>query len=89
VDTSTLLRHQAAIDEIERYLNDVETFAVLRNDNAQLRALLEAIVKETEPGCINTDPRGRYVKSCGGYRRLPDDLTSAINVASEYLGMMA
>jgi len=81
VDTSTLLRHQAALDEIEHYLGDVETFAILRNDNAQLRALLEAIINETQPGPDDA----LYVKIGGGLRRLPDDMTQAIKAAQEYI----
>jgi hypothetical protein len=77
VDTNALLRHQAAIDEIERYLGDVETFAVLRNDNAQMRALLEAIVAETK-----LDDGARMVAIGGGWRRLPDDLAALINEAA-------
>lgn len=65
-------QHYGAVAELHRKYNELHT-------------LLAAIIAETYPGCRNTDPRGRYVKSGVGYRRLPDDLAMLINEAATLL----
>lgn len=76
-----LVRIEAIRDEIARLLSDATSLASTYRDNAQLRALLETIVKETKPG----DDGALLVAIGGGWRRLPDDMTQAIKAAEAFL----
>ena len=75
-------RIEAASNDLAHYLADIETLARTLQDNAQLRAHLEAIIAETEVG---TDG-DLYVRVGGGLRLLPNDMITAIRAAKEYLG---
>jgi hypothetical protein len=78
-----LYRVEVLRDEINKTLADVTQLANTYRENGQLRTLLEAIVASTEKGCRTSDPNGRYVKSGGGWRRLPDGLGKLINQADD------
>jgi len=79
-------RIEAVRDELAQCFADYQTLAMAYKERDELRALLRAIVDETYSGCPNMDRNGRYVKSGGGYRRLPDDLAALINEAAELTG---
>jgi len=75
-------RIEAASNALAHYLADIETLARTYQENTQLRALIEAIVAETEVGADGD----LYVRIGGGLRLLPQDMITAIRAAKGYLG---
>jgi hypothetical protein len=75
------IRIQTISDELAACFADYMTLANAYKDNMQLRALLAAIIAETEVG---TDG-DIYVRIGGGLRLLPSGMIAAIRVAKEYL----